>query len=283
MTRRIACQVIFGKTWGSGHLLRAKAFQANIKDDVDIHLITESKSDSFYIKKYKIDCFYSPVFNAKKYDLVIDDTLGLFSDKIQNANKIWFIDALHRKIHFDHEGLCGSQRYSILYPETGSPFPYPEIFYDQLRPCAGLFQGGGDDHIQLVQLMDSIPLEHDIIIGVGSNCRFLPDLKALANLRGNAVVLTDFDVRRIARMSDYVVTAGGNILSILMSMRDIKAVVLYSCEEKEHMTFKLYQKDRRVVKIFNFGEAFSYSTCFLPDYKDKEFADMQSKFESILA
>jgi hypothetical protein len=283
MTRRIAYQVIFGKTFGSGHLRRAQGFRANVRDNVDIHVITESKSDTFYIKKYKIDCLYSPVFNAKNYDLVVDDTLGLHSDKIGNANKIWFIDALYRKMRFDLEELCGSQRYSILYPETGSPFPYPEIFYDQLRPCAALFQGGGDDHIQLVRLMDAIPLEHDIIIGVGSNCRFLPDLKASVNRRGNAVVLIDFDVRRIAGMSDYVVTAGGNILSILMSMQNLKAVVLYSCEEKEHMTFKLYQSDKRVVKIFNFGEAFSYDACLLPDFKEKEFADMHSKFESIIS
>lgn len=170
-----------------------------------------------------------------------------------------------------------------MYPETGSLFPYPEIFHDQLRPCAGLFQGGGDDHMQLVRLMDNIPLEHDIIIGVGSNCRFLLDIKASANRRGNAAVLIDFDVRRIAGMCDYVVTAGGNILSILMATQNIKTVVLYSREEKEHMTFEHYQNDGRIVKIFNYDEAFSYSACRLPDYKDKESSDMHSKFESLLS
>ncbi|MDA8928124.1 hypothetical protein N9I87_02725 [Gammaproteobacteria bacterium] len=262
--KRIVYQVIFGNSWGTGHLNRAIAFKNNIINHTEIRVILEHPNDKKFIDRYRIPYSVNSIEGKSKvFDLAIDDTLGLFSERVQGYDEHWIIDGVQligSATNFDKPHRC----WSILYPNSGPPFQRPEIFYKKDVPCAAIFQGGGDDHNQILNIINEIPQEHSLIIGVGSNCRHVPELRRCCEARGKASVMIDFDVRKIARAADYIITSGGNILYEIFHTTHSKNLILFSKENKEHITFRKFLESDRVIRYFSFEDDFKYDDRFTP-------------------
>jgi hypothetical protein len=260
--KKIAYQLIFGESWGTGHINRAIAFKSNIQNPTDIYVILESRGDQKYLERYRTPCTTKSLdYRENFYDLVIDDTLGLFSKRTQGFGEAWILDAVQLNKTATQLNRA-MKNWSILYPSSGPPFLHPEIFFKKDVPCCAIFQGGGDDHFQLQKIIEKLPADHNLIVGVGSNCRHVLDLQRSCAARGKANVMIDFDVRRIARAADYIITSGGNILYELYHLTASKNIILYSKELKEHLTFSQYSTSKRVVRCFSFDEEFEYEERF---------------------
>jgi len=259
--KKIIYRAIFGENWGSGHLNRAIAFASHVADLVEVQLVLERESDHVFADRYGIPytvCRPDQAFGV--CDLVIDDTLGLFPAPVSGATPVWVIDGLHAA---DRTPTDTRSFWSLLYEQTGRSFPAPEVFFKRPAPCAAIFQGGADDHHQIEVILNKLPREHRLLIGVGSNCRHIEQLTALCAARGGAQVLVDFDVTRIARAADYVITSGGNILFELLYNAQPRNLVLYSKEHKEHLTFAQVLKHSQVVYHFTHDSGFEYREDFL--------------------
>jgi hypothetical protein len=259
--KHITYRVIFGENWGSGHLNRAIAFASNVQEPVELQIILECESDRAFADKYGVaytDC--APDSDFGDCDLAIDDTLGLFVPQAVRAKAVWIIDALHAA---DRTAGPATTFWSLLYPDAGAPFPAPSMFFKRPVPCAAVFQGGADDHRQIETIIDKLPREHRLLVGVGSNCRHTARLQDLCKERGAAAVLVDFDVVRIARAADYVITSGGNILFELLYNAEPRNLVLYSREAKEHLTFAQVSGHERIVHYVRFEEGFAYHENYL--------------------
>ena len=260
--KRIVYQVIFGNSWGTGHLNRAIAFKNNILNPTEISVILEHPSDKKFLDRYRIPYSVNSIEGKNKvYDLAIDDTLGAFSERVQCYDEHWILDGVQLSAtttKFDKPNRC----WSILYPSSGPPFQHPEIFYKKEVPCAAIFQGGGDDHNQILNIINEIPQEHSLIIGVGSNCRHVSELRRCCETRGRASVMIDFDIQKIARAADYIITSGGNILYELFHMTHSRNLILFSRENKEHLTFNKFLKSDRVIRYFSLEDNFKYDDRF---------------------
>lgn len=259
--KKIIYRAIFGENWGSGHLNRAIAFASHVADPVEVQLILEQDSDRVFADRYGIAYTVSqPGQDFGDCDLAIDDTLGLFPVSAAGPSKVWVIDALHAT---DRTRTGTISFWALLYQQSGNPFPLPEVFFKRAAPCAAIFQGGADDHLQIEGIINQLPREHRLLVGVGSNCRHIDDLRAVCAARAGAQILVDFDVTRIARAADYVITAGGNILFELLYNAQPRNLVLYSKEQKEHLTFSQVLKHSQVVYHFNYADRFEYQDEFL--------------------
>lgn len=259
--KKIIYRAIFGQNWGSGHLNRAIAFASHVADPVEVQLILEQDSDRAFADRYGIAYTVSqPGQDFGDCDLAIDDTLGLFPVSATGASRVWVIDALHAT---DRTSTGTISFWALLYQQSGSRFPLPEVFFKRPAPCAAIFQGGADDHLQIEGIVKQLPREHRLLIGVGSNCRHVDDLRAMCKARGGAQVLVDFDVTRIARAADYVITSGGNILFELLYNAESRNLVLYSKEQKEHLTFSQVLNHSQVVYYFSHADRFEYRDEFL--------------------
>lgn len=245
----IAVLVIFGQKWGSGHVSRALALQRLLKENVTIFAMLENASDAGTLSKYSESIRYN--FSSDElnsFDVIINDTLGLLQFPDNFCGRKIYVDA----IHFGDQSAIKNRPTdcefrSILYPASGKSVKSPSAFLPTSKPMVAIFQGGGDDHEQILKIAPKIPNDYDIIVGVGFNCRHVEHLHKYAAKRGNSGILIGVNPITIAKCADVIVTAGGNTLLEILQQAVATPIILYSKEAKEHFTFQQVGSHPRII------------------------------------
>lgn len=246
----VAVLVIFGRNWGSGHVSRALVLQRLLKEKVTIFAKLENASDANILDKYSESIRHNFSFDdLTRFDVIINDTLGLFQFPDNFGGRKIYVDA----IHFSKSSIIDNQPsdcefYSILYPNSGKSVNDPSIFQPAPKPMVAVFQGGGDDHEQILKIAEKIPSDYAIVAGVGFNCRHIEHLNKYAALRGNSGVLIGVNPITLAKCADVIVTAGGNTLFELLQQPLATPIILYSKEAKEHLTFQQVATHPRIIE-----------------------------------
>ncbi|ENC1974040.1 TPA: hypothetical protein ACGTQW_004292 [Escherichia coli] len=243
--------VIFGETWGSGHLSRAINFKENRKnDEVEIIVEFENNTDQEIALKYttprsKTDLDFSSY-------ILINDTLGMFDIDEKFIDK-WVLDSLNEKSSED------TIYYHILYPHNRSKeFPFLKDVLPKKMKSVMILQGGGDDHRQIPIILNKIPENIFCWVCIGGNCRYTPLLIELINKRKNAQLLVNVPVFQILDSVDFVVTAAGNTLVEILSNISRQRISIYTREDKELITASLFNTHPSVDKVFDMTEEFKW-------------------------
>lgn len=243
--------MIFGETWGSGHLSRAVNFKKNRKND-EVEIIVELENEN----DYDIAIKYTPGKNIEGMNLssyiLINDTLGMFDIDEKFLDK-WIIDSLTSNL------LENSIYYHILYPhEKSQEFPYLKDVLPLKKKSVMVLQGGGDDHRQIPVILDKIPEDVFCWVCIGGNCRYISTLEKLVNKRKNIQLLVNVPVCQILDSVDFIITAAGNTLVEILSNIKRQRIAIYTRENKEMITASLFYDHPSVDKVFTLTEEFEW-------------------------
>jgi spore coat polysaccharide biosynthesis predicted glycosyltransferase SpsG len=246
---KIVYEVIFGESWGGGHLARALKMQSNATDKIDIFVNFEKPDDSSCIPFSKK---IIPEFYEDQYDLHIVDTLGKFVHNFA-ANERIYLDAieLHSDNRLNHQHL--------LYPyHTSTEFRYSSLLKPRPMKNVAIIQGSSDDHDQIIEISKKIPSNLYQVIFTTTNCRHLSELKRYSKQSDNIDLLINTNFTQYLTMFSTIITAGGNTLIEVLESGVELDVIVYSKEEKEHVTVKNYLLHPKIVKYHDVNENFSW-------------------------
>lgn len=245
----ILYEVIFGETWGGGHLARALKLKENSSDCVDIYINFEKPGDELAIP------FHGAIFPSAiktKYDLHVIDTLGKFALNIASAEKI-FLDAieLHNEDHLTHE--------HYLYPcRVSTEFRFSSLMKSSTSKNIAIIQGSSDDHNQIISISKKVPKNYHQVIFTTTNCRHLEALQEFTRKNANIDLLVNAKFTQYLKMFSTVITAGGNTFLETLESDEKFGVIIYSREEKEHMTIQNHLKHKKIVKYFRLEDEFEW-------------------------
>ncbi|MGJ7388343.1 hypothetical protein [Morganella morganii] len=246
--------VIFGETWGSGHLSRAVHFKNSLpQSEVTIVIHFEKPSDIIIANNYLKTPYHEPVIKNSQNKILINDTLGKFTLP-GKYKEVWLLDSLEER-----PCKANFKKYHILYPTIGSTdFPFKKHTMPKKKTSALIVQGGGDDHKKIPEILLEIPEEIYTWVCIGNNCRYINELSEVIKKRDNSTLLIDVPILQILPSSDYIITAAGNTLLEIMENSNNKKIIIFTREEKEMQTANMFSNHKDVLKIFGLTENFRW-------------------------